>query len=187
MQSLLAAAAVTVAGLAVTMAADAVGTLEGPAAVRTAGGGADLNAGDSGTVFTLGLPDGAACPGDSANGGYRWQTFMVGASVDPATLTFGSNGPMPPGTNAEFRQPLYDSLGGSPVVNQQTAAADVPNGPGRILNVPDMNYAVFGAGIIDPGTYNVGIACTLGPAGPDQIRNFWSVQKTFTPAEAHPR
>lgn len=175
----LAGVAISMVGLLTTAIGYSLGNHEAAATVRSAGGAADLTTGNSATVFTLGLPAGAACAGDSAIAGYRWQTYMVRDSVDPATLTFGSVGPLPPGQNADFRQPLYGSPGGTPVVNQQTANADDPNGPGRILNIPDASYSVFGPNVIDPGTYNIGIACTLGPAGPDQTKNFWNVQKTF--------
>jgi hypothetical protein len=179
-QALTVGLALTVGGVAMHMTAEAAGTPAGPATVKTAGGAADLATGDSATVFTLRLPAGAACPGDSANDGYRWQSYMVPSSVDPSTLTFGGNGPLPAGTNAALRQPLFDTPGGSPVVNQLTAPAEAAGGPGRILNIPDVDYTALGAALIDPGTYNIGIACTLGPAGPSQMKNFWNIQKTFT-------
>lgn len=164
-------------------AAYAAGTLAGPATVKTAGGGADLNSGDSGTAFRLSLPSGASCPGDSANDGYRWQTYMVPASVDPSTLTFDANGPTPQGTGASFRQPLYDSAF-NPVVNQQTANATTPPGPGPIINIPDTSYAVYAPADIPAGVYNIGIACTLGPASTTQMKDYWNVQKTFTTSTA---
>lgn len=161
--------------------ASAAGTLSGPATVRTSGGAAPLASGDSATTFTIGLPPSPTCPGDSANAGYRWQTYVVPASVDPSTLTFGSAGPQPTAVGAAYRQPLYTTTG-SPLVNRQTANADTPGGPGLIFNIPDMDYAVFSPGDIPAGVYNIGIACTLGPAGPSQMLNYWNVQKTFSTA-----
>ncbi|MFM2076852.1 MAG: hypothetical protein RJA49_742, partial [Actinomycetota bacterium] len=44
--------------------------------------------GTQASTFNLAPPAGAACAGDSASGGYRWQTFMVPTSVDAGTLTY---------------------------------------------------------------------------------------------------
>ena len=162
-------------------AAFAAGVPSGAATVKTAGGAADLTSGDSATTFTLRVPTGAACAGDSANSNppYLVQTYMVPASVDPSTLTFDADGPTPQGTGASFRQPMFDSLG-SPVVNQFTAPASPAPGPGAIINIPNMSYGVFAPGDIPAGTYNIGVACTQGTPGPSQMKNFYNVQKTFT-------
>ena len=157
----------------------AAGTPVGAATVKTMDGVADLGSGDSATVFTLRPPLGATCPGDSANDSYRWQTYMVPSTVDPATLTFDANGPVPQNTGDAFRQPLYDP-GGSAVVNQQTANATPPPGPGPIIGIPNMTYALYEPGNIPAGVYNVGIACTLGAESETQMKDFWNVQVTFT-------
>lgn len=163
--------------------AGAVGTPQTPgSSIRTAGGAAPLTSGDSGTTFTLRLPAGASCTGDSANDGYRVQSYMVPESVDPSTLTFNGAGPVPLGMGASFRQPLYD-INGSGFVDQQTANASSPGGPGPILAPPDFNFgAVFVPGNIPSGTYNLGIACTLGPASATQMKEFWNTQMVVTTA-----
>lgn len=158
-------------------------SLEGPAQVVTPGstGGAPLAAGDSDTDFTLKLPTGAACAGDSANDEWRWQTYIVPQSTDPATLQFGNQSPTNPGTGANFTQALYTNTG-SPVTNQQTADKTPPSNTGPIINIPAMDFAVWGPGDIGPGTYNVGIACTKGPASTTQLDRFWNTTMTFTTA-----
>ena len=50
--------------------------------------GRPIDGGGSATPFTLRLPDGAACPGDSANDGYRVNSYMVPLDVDPTTVTY---------------------------------------------------------------------------------------------------
>ncbi len=155
--------------------------------IESTGGGVALTGGGSTTAFTLLLPGGAACTGDSANAGYRVQGYMVLATADPGGLSFGSTGPIPRGMGATFRQPLYGaggSAGGTSYVNQQTAAATVTGGPGPIVNVPAFDFAVFTPGQIAPGTYNVGIACTLGPASATQVDKFWNVQMIVAAAPA---
>lgn len=231
-------------------AAYAAGSLQGTAAIKSAGGAATLNSGNSGTTFTLRLPQvvrsvtgntttgsnsitnlsatftnadlgavvtgtgmpaattitaivsgtqvtisnnatatgtgvaltttqGASCPGDSASGGYRWQTYMVPSSTNPANLQFGSNGPTPSGTGASFSQPLFDTVGNS-VANQQTAAAAAAGAPGNIVNIPDMNMSVFTPGQIPAGVYNIGVACTNGGPSTTQESSYWNTQITVT-------
>jgi len=157
----------------------ATGSLQGAATIKSAGGAANLQSGDGGTTFTLRLPTGASCPGDSANSNWHWDTYMVPSSVNPDSLQFGSTGPTPSGVGANFSQPLFDTSG-TPIVNQQTANQTTANGPGAIINIPDMNFQVLGDGQIPSGVYNLGIACILGPASATQESNFWNVQMTIT-------
>ena len=131
------------------------------------------------TAFTLTLPNQAACAGDSAGGGWRWQTYMVPATVDPAGLQFNANGPVPAGVGATFRQPLFDVFG-TPLVDQLTALADTAGGPGLILNVPQTNFEVFAPGDVLPGAYNVGIACTLGAPSATQLDRYWNLKMTVS-------
>lgn len=155
------------------LSASAAGTNAGVAQITKpqdapTGAGTPLATGGSSTPFTLKLPSGAACAADSANGGYRVQSYRVPGAVNPATLTFDSSGPV-------GHQPLYDTTG-SPYVDKQTANANPPGGPGPIINIANFNYAVYGPGDIAPGTYSLGIACTHGPASATQLDRFWNVQ-----------
>ena len=159
--------------------ANAAGVLQGAAEVRNAGGAAVLNTGNSDTTFTLRLPAGAACTGDSANDGYRVQSYMVRASVNPSTLQFNAAGPTPGGLGASFSQPLFTTAS-SGYVNANTANATTPPGPGPIVNIPDFNMAVFSPGDIPAGAYNLGIACTLGAASTTQMRGYWNIPVTVT-------
>jgi len=159
--------------------ASAAGVLQGAAEVRNAGGAAVLNTGNSDTTFTLRLPAGATCAGDSANDGYRVQSYMVRASVNPSTLQFNAAGPTPGGLGASFSQPLFTTAS-SAYVNANTANATTPPGPGPIVNIPDFNMAVFSPGDIPAGAYNLGIACTLGPASATQMKEFWNIPITVT-------
>ncbi len=131
------------------------------------------NSGTSGTNFTIGLGANPACPGDSATGGYRIQSFMIPASADiDSTLTFGSNGPT--AVSGEFRQPLFDASS-SPYVNKLTDLAVPPATTGGISGLPQFNWgSVFTPGQVPAGQYKIGIACTLGAAGPSQLQSYWA-------------
>ena len=147
------------------------------------GAGDPLTSGGSATDFSLRLPVGAACTGDSANDGYRVQSFMTPAGVDPATLRFDADGPVPNGLGATFRQPLYDTTG-SGYINQQTANADIPGGAGVVVNIAAFDFSVYEPGNIPAGAYNVGIACTLGPSSATQVDRFWDARMDFVASAA---
>src|SRR5688500_17497792 len=72
--------------------------------------GRRVDRGGSATKFAIDLPDGASCPGDSKDGEYRVDTYMVPERVDPSSLQFASNGPEPQayGDYETFRMPLFD-------------------------------------------------------------------------------
>ena len=137
----------------------------------TAGQVLSVLSGATATTFTLQLAAGAnACPGDSASGGFRWNSYMVPASVDPATLTYGASGPIAP-AGVAFTQPLFSS-GNAALINRNLA--------------PD-TAVVFGVGVVSfnayqflpsgvpNGAYRIGIACTLN----GQTERFWQTQVVF--------
>jgi hypothetical protein len=165
-----------------TATTEAAATNGGTLQVRAAGSGAALTAGGSATEFDLVPPAGAACSGDSTKGGYRIQSYIVPASVDPRTLTFDFVGPIPSGTGANLRTPLFSSTG-TTFVDGLTAVATGGSPEGRLTNIPSFSFAVFGAdgpSFIPAGTYNLGLACTLGNASATQLDKYWNVQLTFT-------
>lgn len=137
--------------------------------------GQPLASGGSATVFALALPSGAACSGDSVAGGYRVQSFMVPASVDVGTLTFGLTGPNPSGIGVDFRQPLYSSTG-SIWVNKTTAVTT-----GLIINTPAISFAwvdTGGTATLPPGVYKLGYACTKNAGA--LLDKYWEVQLTIS-------
>lgn len=131
---------------------------------------APLSGTNAGT-FTLTPPSGAACPGDSASGGYRWQTFFTSTSVDPATLTYGLSGPVQQGS--EFSRPLYSSVG-QPQVNKTTAVTT-----GLITPIPLFGWDATLLPVPN-GTYNVGYACTTSGT----TQKFWSTPITISNSTA---
>lgn len=141
----------------------------------TSEAGQPLSGGASATPFSFLLPAGAACAGDSANDGYRVQSYMVPAAVDVGSLTFDSAGPVPTTIGSGFRQPLYTSTF-SPYVNAQTANAFPAPGPGPVVNIPAFSLGLWEPGNVPAGAYDVGIACTLGPPSATQLDQYWNVQ-----------
>jgi hypothetical protein len=130
-----------------------------------------LGAGDSNTPFGLRLPADASCPGDSRNDSWRFQGFIVPASVDLATLELTSAGPV--GTNESV---LFTHEPPSPIVDELTDANSAPGQPGRIPGLPPLSFATRVAKPLAAGEYRVVIACTLRR----KIDRYWDSSWTLT-------
>lgn len=153
-RSLVAIAALAGAGLLVAPAS-AQEPEVGVAHVTPAEGG-------STTPFRVDIPPGASCPGDSAEDGYRVNSYMVPVAVPALEVTFDGMGPTPAsfGTYDTFREPLFD-IDTNSFVSRQTANAEAPGDPGPILELPEFSYGVYEPGDLPPGRYRIGITCTL--------------------------
>jgi hypothetical protein len=117
--------------------------------------GKQISDGKGSTSFSF-LPQGKSeCQGDSAEGNYRIQSFIVPQTVDPKSLTFESTKPAGVGNWA-----LYD-VNTRPYVQDLTSVAVAPDKPGRIDSIPQLSFAVFPPGTLAPGLYKMGIACSL--------------------------
>ncbi len=125
--------------------------------------------GGSATRFTVKFPDGAACPGDSANDQWRTQSFVIPVGTDPVTL--GYNNARPEG---ERNWPLYgdDTV---PYINQLLFKNAEPCKPGEIPPVPALSFATLPPGSIADGQYRVGIACTYFR----QTAKYWDTEFVF--------
>jgi hypothetical protein len=155
--------------------AGAEGKAAGLAVVVAPGAdGHRLTSGGGNTDFTLRLPKGASCPGDSANNNYRIQSFIVPATDDAGVLRYKSVGP-----EGQGRYALYDSYT-RPYSQAQTADADGPGKPGFVVDIPALRFAVFPPGTLSPGRYHIGIACTLER----QTVKFWGTDIVLTNASS---
>lgn len=156
-------------------------------------GGSQLDVGGESTEFTIQLPEGAACPGDSKDAGYRVTSYVVPSSKDPGTLEFDADGPQPQqfgSPQSSFAQPLWDVFGSAYVV-AQTADADPPGGLGPIINIPVFSFGVYeppGSGFdIPAGDYNAGIACFVPVEGASApVQAYWNVEMTVTQSADSP-
>src|SRR5262245_26745517 len=125
-----------------------------------------MSGGGSKSAFALRLPDDAACPGDSQDGSYRVQSFLVPASTDLGTLRFFGIKPVAENGWGLFR------VNTSSYANELTDVAREPGGPGTIINLPDFTFSVFDPGMVVPGRYHLGLACTLR----NETTRFWSTE-----------
>ena len=116
--------------------------------------------GDSNTLFTLKLPDGAACPGDSANDNWRINSFIMPEKNNPGELRFGEIGPEGPQTDAKWA--IYDAET-VPINMELTQRNAGPGEPGLIRDIEPLSFAVFRPEYLPNGRYRIGIACTPPP------------------------
>jgi hypothetical protein len=109
----------------------------------------------SATVFSFELPADAQCPGDSANDQWRIQSFIIPATVDPASLKYGVNDP-----EGEGNWSLY-GIDTRPFVNELTQQNAQPGQPGIIDDIRPLSFGVFPPGTLPDGEYTIGVACTF--------------------------
>lgn len=114
-----------------------------------------LTHGKAGTSFSVRLPAGATCPGDSANDQWRIQSFMIPGSEDPTKLTYGPIGPDPT-DNVRYALFGIDTI---PFAQQYTQRNTVAGQPGIIPALPPLSMDVVAGEKIPSGTYRVGVAC----------------------------
>jgi len=115
----------------------------------------EVGRGGSAALFSLRMPDASTCPGDSLHDQWRVQSFMVPVDVDVTTLQYGVIGP-----EGEQQYALYDERT-KPFVNELTRANEVAGQPGFIGDIPVFSFGLFPPGTVAPGTYRIGLACTL--------------------------
>jgi hypothetical protein len=153
---------------------DAVVVSADDSAHEVAGGGSQ-------TEFSLKLPDGAVCPGDSANDNYRLQSFLIPAGADPGAIVWRSIGPDGPDQIA-----LYGT-DTNQFVQALTEMNPGPGQPGIIPAIPPLSFGTYAPTDLLPGAHRMGIACTLY----NTTTNYWDVDVDLArdssdqPAEIH--
>ena len=135
-----------------------------------------IRSGDASTRFFVRLPEGAACPGDSANDQWRVNTFLIPATSDPLDVIFGSSGPEPPWTSDVF--PLFDNSTNLPIVFTMLRRNATAGSPGMIESVPETGFSVVADNQFPGGDYRLGIACSYFA----QTTQFWDTELTMSVA-----
>jgi len=124
-----------------------------------------VSSGTISTPFSFDLAPGSnACPGDTAAGGYRVQTFIASKSVNLSTLTYNASGPVNPGGGV-YTSPLYKQSDNGRATGLATAATTAV-----VLDSAFTMAPTSFSGGIPNGVYNIGIACSLGGA----TTRFWA-------------
>ncbi len=122
-----------------------------------------LTEGDTNSVFSLQLPTGSVCPGDSANDDWRVQSFIVPAATDLATLRYGSTRP-----RGDFMYGLYTTEG-RPYVQVLLAQNPTAGQPGQILDPPPLSFGTFTPDLLPVGRYKIGAPPAARAAAPPGV------------------
>lgn len=126
----------------------------------------------SATEFSLQLPPGEACPGDSMHDQWRWQTFIIPIADDPGAIEYQVQGPVGPG-----QWPLFNTKT-HPLVDEILQANAAANLPGNVPAIDALSFAVFPPGTLPAGHYRIGVACTLSRV----TAKYWSTEIVITDA-----
>jgi len=129
--------------------------------------------GDSTSAFTFRLPEGASCPGDSANDDWRVSTFLVPADTNLDTLMYQALRP----DGEAYRSLRY--LDGDIFVMEMTNPNPGPGEPGLVNQIPPLTMAWYETGTLAPGPYKMGIACTDAVGA---VERYWDTDVELTVA-----
>ncbi|MDP1792900.1 MAG: hypothetical protein Q8K63_02080, partial [Acidimicrobiales bacterium] len=138
------------------------------AAVIVDEAGEPLMSGTTRDVFTIELPEGAECQGDSQDGGYRVESFLLPVRHNPGDMKWGELAPTAQGSFA-----LYDTAT-NPYVHQLTGVATDRGGPGLITNTAQFSFGVFldAPELLASGRYFTGLACSRL----DDTTRYWATE-----------
>jgi hypothetical protein len=145
-----------------------------------ANGSGPLPSGGSADQFTLTLPSGAACPADSATGGFQVYSYLVPQSTDLSTLNFKGGHP---------------STGlGLFITGTYYHANTAVGSPALVYNIPSTFTfdAVFKKTTLSTllnggsvGVWELGLACGDTNNG-GALSNYWNTEVTFTASTSDP-
>jgi hypothetical protein len=131
-----------------------------------------VRSGNADTEFRVLLPAGSTCPGDSPNGQWRIQTFMVPNGVDVGTIKYAGAGPTGP---AQF--PLYTGdRAQRSWVNKILPLNTSPDPATTVPALPIFGFAAISVVKVPEGSYRIGVACTLFGA----TAQYWSTLVDIT-------
>jgi hypothetical protein len=123
-----------------------------------------LSGGGSSTPFSLLLPKGAACPGDTATHQFHVDSYVLPASVSPSSVHFRAGWPI-------GARPL-DVSGAGPYFAQSTFRDSA-----RVPAPPVFTWARYARlSLIKSGTYNIGIMCSDAN---DDPTTYWNTRVDF--------
>jgi len=116
-----------------------------------------VRSGKAATEFRVLLPAGATCPGDSATGQWRIQTFMVPDGADVGSLTYAGAGP-----TGENQFPLYTGDAAQRSWTNKVLPANTGTDPATpVPALPIFSFAAVSVVKVAEGPYRIGVACTL--------------------------
>jgi hypothetical protein len=136
-----------------------------------------VTSGDGTTEFFVELPDGATCPGDSANDQWRISTFLIPVGDDPLDILFGSTGPEPPWSGS---YPLFDHQG-LPMSFKMLRRNDSAGEPGLVEQLDPSSFRMIAENQVVAGRYRMGVACSYFT----QTTQYWDAEIDISAAPSN--
>ncbi len=129
-----------------------------------------VTGGASADSFSLRLPNGAVCPGDTMTDDWRLQSYVIPVADDPGLLSYGDIGPT--GTTQYALYQVDTRPFANAFIPPKTNASD----PALVGAFPPFSFAVFPPGTLPDGRYRIGVACTYFR----QTAMFWDAEIVVT-------
>jgi hypothetical protein len=149
-------------------------TIDGIATIQTPTLGTLSYPAGSTTQFTVTLPTGAACSGDTATDGYHVYSYLVPQNTNVANVTFVSQ----PSTGYG----LFKSTGGyvGPINTAPTTGV-IPSLPNNLEWGPAVTSHSWLSALLDnggtSGVWEAGVACANASG---VVTDYWNTEITFT-------
>ena len=150
------------------------GAVKASGATVSAPDGSSLSHGGSATPFSVVLPAGAKCPGDTAHKWYHVDSFLVPSGVSPASVNFRGGVP----------SKWYGLIANGAYVGALNTARD----SGLVVNLPIPDVwsrltpkELFASSTTTTSTWSGGIACANASGA---VTNYWAFTVRFT-RDAH--
>ncbi len=153
-------------------------TVNGTATIETSSDTAMTYPAGSTTPFTVTLPSGAACSGDTATDGYHVYTYMVTQGTGIAALTFIGHPSAGYGiyNNSNTYQGPFNTAPSTGVV--QTLSVNLEWGPAVVAGkIPLATLLANG------GVWEVGVACANSTGA---LTDNWNIEITFSASGSDP-
>jgi hypothetical protein len=176
----------TFAGLtAAGVSPAAASTLDGTATIANPGNDSALASGGSATQYTLTLPAGASCTGDTATDGYHVFSYLVREGTSPAAISFASG---LPADYPDAPTGLFDSTGNyyGPA-NTAVSTGQIVSIPGNLEFAPMLSRGLSLSKLLytgsTSGVWEAGIACANSTGA---VSDYWNTEVTFTSSGSDP-
>jgi Putative Ig domain len=179
LRAVVAGAVISLCAVPFILSSGSASTLDGVAVVTNPYTNTAITSGGSSTVFTIDLPTGADCTGDTTNDGYHVYSYLVPQGTSPTSVDFATGDP----------STGYGFFTSSP--SYYGPANTAPN-TGEIISIPEFEWGPavtsynLRSDLLYSGTKGVwegGIACANSSG---TVTDYWNTEITFTSSESDP-
>jgi hypothetical protein len=160
-------------------------TLNGTATIANPNGLAPLSSGGSTTQYTITLPSGASCDGDTASNGYHVFSYLVPEGTNPTAVSFATGLPT---DYPDAPTGLFTATGNyyGPA-NTAVSTGQIINIPGNLEFAPMLTRGLpLGTLLYNgdtSGVWEAGIACANSTGA---VTDYWNTEITFTSSGSDP-